>query len=92
MARKAASAGLAAFGVRSPGSARPGWMEGHVEGGLMPAGQCAAAGHDMRTVAEVIEEVTTQARALLRNAVGWTEQAGSTSGRPFAETTGAGVG
>lgn len=60
-------------------------MEGHVEGGLMPAGQCAAAVHDIRTVAEVIEEVTSQARTLLQNAAGWAAQT-DTVGAPSAAT------
>jgi len=61
-------------------------MEGHVEGGLMPAGQCAAAVHDIRTVAEVIDEVTTQARALLRNAVAWADNADPISGRAATQS------
>lgn len=40
-------------------------MEGRVEGGLMPAGQCAAAVHKIVPVREVIEGVVSQARALL---------------------------
>jgi NAD(P)H-dependent flavin oxidoreductase YrpB (nitropropane dioxygenase family) len=40
-------------------------MDGHVEGGLMPAGQCAAAVHDIIPVRDVIEEAVAQCRSLL---------------------------
>lgn len=43
-------------------------IEGHVEGGLLPAGQCAAAVHDILPVKQMIEDIVAQARSLLQSA------------------------
>jgi NAD(P)H-dependent flavin oxidoreductase YrpB (nitropropane dioxygenase family) len=43
-------------------------MEGDVVNGIITSGQCAAAIHDIPTVAELIERMWAQARGLLHDA------------------------
>lgn len=45
-------------------------IRGQVTDGLMPAGQCAAAVHDVLPVSELIVGIMTQARELLESAAG----------------------